>query len=87
MPGSPAFLKADFPVPTCSSGQACPQTGYWQAVRLSRQAYSELKDGVIRRFEENEIMPTLNVQSHEARFLLPDRITVGEESIEWQLLG
>ncbi|MGC1331252.1 SEL1-like repeat protein [Pseudomonas sp.] len=87
MPGSPAFLKADLPAPTCSSGQACPQTGYWQAVRLSRQAYSELKDGVIRRFDENEIMPTLRVQSHEPRFLLPDRITVGEESIEWQLLG
>ncbi|AZE54575.1 lipoprotein, putative [Pseudomonas synxantha] len=87
MPGSPAFLKADLPAPTCSSGQACPQTGYWQAVRLSRQAYSELKDGVIRRFEENEIMPTLSVQSHEPRFLLPDRITVGEENIEWQLLG
>ncbi|MNF46503.1 Sel1 repeat protein [compost metagenome] len=87
MPGSPAFIKASYPAPTCSSGQACPQTGYWQAVRLSRQAYSELKDGVIRRFEENEIMPTLRVQSHEPRFLLPDRITVGEENIEWQLLG
>ncbi|MBC2693637.1 SEL1-like repeat protein, partial [Pseudomonas kielensis] len=33
MPGSPAFIKIGFPAPTCSSGQACPQTGYWQAVR------------------------------------------------------
>ena len=87
MPGSPAFIKIGFPAPTCSSGQACPQTGYWQAVRLSRQADLGLKDGAIRRFEENEIMPTLRVQSHQPRFLLADRITVNEENIEWQLLG
>ncbi|WP_414861556.1 sel1 repeat family protein, partial [Pseudomonas sp. IT-P176] len=87
MLGSPAFIKIGFPAPTCSSGQACPQTGYWQAVRLSRQADLELKDGAIRRFEENEIMPTLRVQSHQPRFLLADRITVNEENIEWQLLG
>ncbi|WKL55721.1 DUF6396 domain-containing protein [Pseudomonas kielensis] len=87
MPGSPAFIKIGFPAPTCSSGQACPQTGYWQAVRLSRQAGLGLKDGAIRRFEENEIMPTLRVQSNQPRFLLADRITVNEENIEWQLLG
>jgi tetratricopeptide (TPR) repeat protein len=86
-PDSPAFLKADFPAPTCTSGEACPQSGYWQAVRLNRQAYSKLEDGVIRRFEENEILPTLRVQRREPRFLLADRIIVGEESIEWQLLG
>ena len=87
MPGSSAFIKVGFPAPTCSSGQACPQTGYWQAVRLSRQADLGLKDGAIRRFEENEIMPTLRVQSNQPRFLLADRITVNEENIEWQLLG
>ncbi|MNQ81368.1 Sel1 repeat protein [compost metagenome] len=87
MPDSSAFIKASYPEPTCSSGQACPQTGYWQAARLSRDAYSRFNDGVIRRFEENEIMPTLKVQSHEPRFLLPDRITVIEENIEWRLLG
>ena len=64
-----------------------PPPGYWQAVRLSRQADLGLKDGAIRRFEENEIMPTLRVQSHQPRFLLADRITVNEENIEWQLLG
>ncbi|VVQ20996.1 hypothetical protein PS938_04990 [Pseudomonas fluorescens] len=87
MPDSSAFIKASYPEPTCSSGQACPQTGYWQAARLSRDAYSRFNDGVIRRFEENEIMPTLRVQSHEPRFLLPDRITVIDENIEWRLLG
>ncbi|MNP86709.1 hypothetical protein D3C76_1871120 [compost metagenome] len=56
-------------------------------MRLSRQADLGLKDGAIRRFEENQIMPTLRVQSHQPRFLLADRITVNEENIEWQLLG
>ncbi|MBD8194083.1 sel1 repeat family protein [Pseudomonas fluorescens] len=86
-PDSPAFIKASHLEPTCSSGQACPQTGYWQALSLSRNVYSRLTDGTVRRFEENEIMPTLKVQSHKSRFLLPDIITVSEESIEWQLLG
>ena len=86
-PDSPAFIKASYPEPTCTSGQACPQTGYWRAFSLSRDAYSRLKDGVIHRFEKNEIMPTLRVESHKSRFLLPDIITVNEESIEWRLLG
>ncbi|MCM2362214.1 DUF6396 domain-containing protein [Pseudomonas sp. SR18] len=86
-PDSPAFIKASHLEPTCSSGQACPQTGYWQALSLSRNVYSQLTDGTVRRFEENEIMPTLKVQSHKPRFLLPDIITVSEESIEWRLLG
>ncbi|MBD8788007.1 sel1 repeat family protein [Pseudomonas fluorescens] len=86
-PDSPAFIKASHLEPTCSSGQACPQTGYWQAFSLSRNIYSRLTDGTVRRFEENEIMPTLKVQSHTSRFLLPDIITVSEENIEWQLLG
>ncbi|MFJ4131277.1 sel1 repeat family protein [Pseudomonas cyclaminis] len=86
-PDSPAFIKASHLEPTCSSGQACPQTGYWQALSLSRNVYLRFNDGTVRRFEENEIMPTLKVQSHKSRFLLPDIITVSEENIEWQLLG
>ncbi|NMY08632.1 sel1 repeat family protein [Pseudomonas veronii] len=86
-PDSPAFIKADYPEPTCTSGQACPQTGYWRAFSLSRDVYARFNDGVIRRFENNEIMPTLQVDSHKPRLLLPDIITVNEESIEWRLLG
>jgi len=86
-PDSPAFIKASYPEPTCTSGQACPHTGYWRAFSLSRDVYARLSDGVIRRFEKNEIMPTLQVESHKPRFLLPDIITVNEESIEWRLLG
>jgi len=87
MPGSPAFIKASSPVPRCSSGQPCPQAGYWKAVRVISKVYVKLREGDIRRFEENEIMPTLTVASRAPRFLLPDRITVGEENIEWHLLG
>ncbi|MBD8773714.1 sel1 repeat family protein [Pseudomonas fluorescens] len=86
-PDSPAFIKASYPAPTCSSGQACPQTGYWQAARLSRDQYTRFNEGVIRRFEKNDIMPTLRVQNRKPRFLLPDIITINEEGIEWQLLG
>ncbi|MBD8773713.1 sel1 repeat family protein [Pseudomonas fluorescens] len=86
-PDSPAFIKASYPAPTCSSGQACPQTGYWQAARMSRDQYSRFNEGVIRRFEKNDIMPTLRVQNRKPRFLLPDIITINEEGIEWQLLG
>ncbi|WP_256256695.1 SEL1-like repeat protein, partial [Pseudomonas agarici] len=87
MPGSPAFLKVDSPAPTCVSGQPCPRTGYWQAIRLNRQGFWMLKDEIIRHFEENEIMPTLTLRTHKPRFLLPNKISVGEESIEWRLLG
>ncbi|WP_046383627.1 sel1 repeat family protein [Pseudomonas veronii] len=86
-PDSPAFIKASYPEPTCTSGQACPHTGYWRAFSLSRDVYARLSDGVIRRFEKNEIMPTLQVESHKPRLLLPGIITVNEESIEWRLLG
>ncbi|MFN3359164.1 MAG: sel1 repeat family protein [Pseudomonas sp.] len=86
-PDSPAFIKASYLEPTCCSGQPCPQAGYWQAVGVTHNVYSRLKGGDIRRFEQGEIMPTLNVQSRETRFLLPDKITVSEMSIEWRLLG
>ncbi|WLH66365.1 sel1 repeat family protein [Pseudomonas sp. FP2309] len=85
-PDSPAFIKASYLEPTCCSGQPCPQAG-WQAVGVTHNVYSRLKGGDIRRFEQGEIMPTLNVQSRETRFLLPDKITVSEMSIEWRLLG
>ncbi|MGF6097398.1 SEL1-like repeat protein [Pseudomonas sp. 18175] len=86
-PDSPAFIKVGFPAPTCSSGQPCPQTGYWKAVRLNRVADLTIENEVIRRFEENEIMPTLMIEHHKPRFLRPDRITANQESIEWRLLG
>ncbi|MGF6097396.1 SEL1-like repeat protein [Pseudomonas sp. 18175] len=86
-PDSPAFIKVGFPAPTCSSGQPCPQTGYWRAVRLHRAPDLTIENAVIRRFEEKEIMPTLMIEHHKPRFLRPDRITVNEESIEWRLLG
>jgi hypothetical protein len=87
LPNSPDFIQASVPRPTCNSGQACPQAGYWEAVRVADTDYSILKDAEPRRFEKGEIMPTLRVQSRHTRFLLADRITVQEENIEWRLLG
>ncbi|WP_460116407.1 SEL1-like repeat protein [Pseudomonas sp. H2_D02] len=76
-PSSPAFITIPQPAPTCHSGQACPHTGYWIA-----GAYD-----VIRRFEQGEILPTLNVRKWGSRFLLPDRVTVGPEKVEWMFHG
>jgi hypothetical protein len=87
MPGSTAFIKAKSPTPSCASGQPCPQTGYWQAVGISEKLALTFRDGAIRRFEQNEIMPTLRVEHRKSRFLLADIVTVKEENIEWRLLG
>jgi hypothetical protein len=87
MPGSTAFIKAESPTPSCASGQPCPQTGYWQAVGISEKLALTFRDGAIRRFEQNEIMPTLRVEHRKSRFLLADVVTVKEENIEWRLLG
>jgi hypothetical protein len=87
LPNSPDFIRASVPLPTCNSGQACPRSGYWEAVRVADTDYSILKDAEPRRFEKGEVMPTLRVQSRHTRFLLADRITVQEEKIEWRLLG
>lgn len=87
MPGSSAFIEIDYiKRPTCTSGQACTHTGYWQAERIAGQG-SYLEKGEPRRFEKGEIMPTLNVRHRHSRFLLADRFTVEEENIEWRLLG
>ena len=87
LPNSPDFIQASVPRPTCNSGQACPQAGYWEAVRVVSTDYVLLKDAEPRRFEKGELMPTLRVQSRHSRFLLSDRISVQEENIEWILLG
>ena len=76
-PDSPAFIRADRPAPTCLSGQACPQTGYWMAAGYT----------TIRRFEQGQILPTLNVRMRHRRFLLPDRETVSAEQVHWVLHG
>ncbi|WP_339505624.1 SEL1-like repeat protein [Pseudomonas sp. RL_105y_Pfl2_101] len=76
-PDSPAFIRAEQPSTTCQSGQACTQTGYWIAAGYA----------VIRRFEEGQALPTLNVRHREYRFLLPDRVTVGPEKVDWIFYG
>jgi TPR repeat protein len=88
LPGSPHFIKVDAPAPVCDSGQPCPHAGYWQAVALTQNRLAHLHDGAIRRFEQGEILPTLLVRQNQPRLWpLPDRITVGEELVEWRMLG
>ncbi|NMY01563.1 sel1 repeat family protein [Pseudomonas sp. WS 5059] len=87
MPGSPAFIKASSPAPTCQSGQACPYTGYWQASRLTDASQASLQGGTIRHFEEGEILPLQSVERHHRRFLRADTTTIENEIVEWRLLG
>ena len=42
LPESPDFIQATSPRPTCNSGQACPQTGYWKA-DIGSQLFSRLE--------------------------------------------
>ena len=79
-PDSPAFIQATYPWPTCQSGQACPQTGYWKAEPFY-QSRSHVQGTPIRRFKQGEMMPTQEVTRYQTRFLLADRITVQVENI------
>lgn len=87
MPSSPGFIQATSPMPTCYSGQACPQTGYWEVAHHSTRYYSVVGGETIRRFERGEIMPTPVMQTRNERLLLPDKITVREERVKWRLFG
>ncbi|WP_447803163.1 SEL1-like repeat protein [Pseudomonas serbica] len=86
LPDSPGFIQATSPRPTCNSGQACPQSGYWKA-DIGNQFFSRLEGAQIRRFEKGEILPTVKIQRHHSRFLLADRVIVEEENIKWILFG
>jgi TPR repeat protein len=86
LPDSPDFIQATSPRPTCNSGQACPQTGYWKA-NIGSQLFSRLEGAQVRRFEKGEILPTLIIERRHRRFLLADRVTVEEENVEWRLFG
>ena len=52
LPDSPALIQAAYPWPTCNSGQACTQTGYWKAepfyqicARIQGTPYPALQTG------------------------------------------
>lgn len=85
-PDSPAFIQATYPWPTCESGQACPQTGYWKAEPIYYFRAS-IQGTPIRRFKQGEMMPTQEVTRYQRRFLLADRITVQVENVSWRLFG
>jgi hypothetical protein len=86
LPDSPGVIQATSPRPTCNSGRACPQTGYWKA-DIGSQFFSRLEGAQIRRFEKGEILPTVRIQTRHSRFLLADRVIVEEENIKWRLFG
>ncbi|VVP15921.1 hypothetical protein PS862_03597 [Pseudomonas fluorescens] len=86
LPDSPAFIQAIYPWPTCQSGQACPQTGYWKAEPFY-QSRARFQGTSIRRFKQGEMMPTQEVTRYQTRFLFADRITTQVENVSWRLFG
>ncbi|WP_353050875.1 MULTISPECIES: DUF6396 domain-containing protein [unclassified Pseudomonas] len=88
LPASPHFIKATGVPLMCNSGQACPQSGYWEAVGLTFGYAASASDGGIRLFKQGESMPKLVVQrSHRRLWPLSDRVTTNEETIRWCFYG
>ncbi|MEX5685913.1 SEL1-like repeat protein [Pseudomonas silesiensis] len=86
LPDSPAFIQATYPWPTCQSGLACPQNGYWKAEPFY-QSRARFEGTSIRRFKQGEMMPTQEVTRYQTRFLFSDRITTQVENVSWRLFG
>ncbi|WP_119142636.1 DUF6396 domain-containing protein [Pseudomonas reidholzensis] len=81
MPGSPAFNETNFPVMTCLSGEACPESGYWKIVWTSWTEH-------VRYFEQGEVMPLHLMTWPEPRLWpLRDKIVQRNERVRWGLLG
>jgi TPR repeat protein len=87
MPGSQGFIQATSPMPTCYSGQCCPQTGYWQVAGLLQGIYSVSEGESLRRFEQGQVMPTCVMRTRGIRFIFFDKTTVREERVQWRLFG
>ncbi|MCS3420782.1 hypothetical protein M2399_006102 [Pseudomonas sp. BIGb0450] len=88
MPGSPAFSETNFLGPTCGSGEACPQSGYWRIRWSGRGRYYLLQANGARYFEQGEIMPKAEVDFDRKRMWpLSVKIVKTEIGVTWGLLG
>ncbi|WP_225607865.1 MULTISPECIES: DUF6396 domain-containing protein [unclassified Pseudomonas] len=88
-PESPSFVRLpSLPVPPiCVSGEACPRSGYWQAMGVSF-SWITVEGKTLRRFQQGDTLPTLVLERRETRLWpLPKKVTVGPEHVRWILLG
>ena len=89
MPGSPSFSENNFIGPTCFSGEACPQSGYWKIMWAGGHEFYQLVGrNVPRHFSQGELMPMGLVGFYQqCIWPLPEKYRQGHIGINWGLLG
>lgn len=86
-PASPSFIAVGSPSPICVSGQECPRTGYWQAVRLAGDISLEITGGRVLYLKYKEVMPTLFFGGGRGGLSSVRKENDSERRVEWRLLG
>ena len=89
MPGSPAFSESNFLGPTCSSGESCPQSGYWRIMWSGERGFYQLVErNAARYFSQGEIMPMALVDFYRPRLWpLSAKYMQVDRGVTWGLLG
>ncbi|WP_325948304.1 DUF6396 domain-containing protein [Pseudomonas putida] len=88
LPGSPSFSENLFLEPTCGSGQACPQSGYWRIKWNGHGRYYLSQDNPPRYFKQGEIMPKAKINfDRERMWPFPPKYVKTERGVTWGLLG
>lgn len=89
MPGSPSFSETNFLGPACSSGEACPQSGYWKIMWSGHGGFYQLVErNTARYFSQGEIMPKALVDFYQKRLWpLSEKYQQRHKEVTWGLLG
>ena len=89
MPGSPSFSETNFIGPTCTSDEACPQSGYWKIAWSGHGGFYRLVErNTPRYFSQGEIMPMALVGFYQKRLWpLSEKYRQLHKEVTWGLLG
>ncbi|MFS2200878.1 sel1 repeat family protein [Pseudomonas sp. Pseusp3] len=88
MPGSPSFSENHFLEPTCGSGKACPESGYWKIRWDGHGRYYLAQANTARYFKQGEIMPKAKVEfDRERMWPLSVKVVKTQRGVTWGLLG
>ncbi|MCW8275139.1 sel1 repeat family protein [Pseudomonas sp. PCH199] len=88
MPGSPSFSENQFLEPSCDSGKACPESGYWKIRWDGRGRYYLTEANTPRYFKQGEIMPKAKMEfDRERMWPLSVKVVKTEWGVTWGLLG
>jgi hypothetical protein len=89
MPGSPSFSETNILGPTCSSGEACLQSGYWKITWSGYGGFYQLvESNTDRYFSQGEIMPMALVDFYQkGLWPLFEKYRQRHKEMTWGLLG